>query len=794
MKSPYNLEQFKPMRNSESFHGKSPEKTSENYENRRTFLKKACAATVTIAGHDFIFPENPESEYPQNNNEVQPWYRRITRWGQTNITETDPATYDIKWWRSYWNRTHIQGIIVNAGGIVAYYPSKIPLHRQAESLGGRDLFGELCRSAHEDGLAVFARMDSNRAHEEFYNAHPDWFAVDTSGKPYKAGDLFITCVNSPYYNEHIPSVIKEIIELYHPEGFTDNSWSGLGRDSICYCDNCRKKFREKYGMEIPFKADWDDQVYRQWIRWNYDRRLEIWDMNNRISKSFGGKVCIWAGMNSSSVSGQSRSFRDLKEICARAEIIMLDSQARSDAEGFQQNGISGKMIHGLLGWEKLIPESMAMYQAGRPTFRLSSKPVNEARMWMTEGIAGGIQPWWHHVGAYHEDRRMYKTAAPVMSWHKTNEEYLIDRHPVSNVGVVWSQQNMDFYGRDATEQLVELPWRGITQALIRSRIPFLPVHADHIERDAKKFSLLILPNLGVMTDAQVASVRRYVAGGGNLMATGESSLYNEWGDPRPDYALSDIFGAHITGKVSALSEDKNARRIQETLHTYLRILPEIRSRIDGPHNSSEPPATGERHSVFKGFEETDILPFGGTLNPLKTDKGTEIMMTFIPAFPIYPPETSWMRVPKTNIPGLIMNSLSQGSRAAFLPADIDRQFGRYNLPDHGNLLANIIRWTSYDVSPLSVDGPGLIDCHIYRQGERLVLHIVNLTNAGTWRQPVDELVPVGPLSVRVRIPEGITGNDISLLVSGKKLTATVNEGWSIFEINAVLDHEVAVIL
>lgn len=297
-----------------------------------------------------------------------------------------------------------------------------------------------------------------------------------------------------------------------------------------------------------------------------------------------------------------------------------------------------------------------------------------------------------------------------------------------------------------------------------------------------------------MTDAQVASVRRYVAGGGNLMATGESSLYNEWGDPRPDYALSDIFGAHITGKVSVLSEDKNARRIQETLHTYLRILPEIRSRIDGPHNSSEPPATGERHSVFKGFEETDILPFGGTLNPLKTDKGTEIMMTFIPAFPIYPPETSWMRVPKTNIPGLIMNSLSQGSRAAFLPADIDRQFGRYNLPDHGNLLANIIRWTSYDVSPLSVDGPGLIDCHIYRQGKRLVLHIVNLTNAGTWRQPVDELVPVGPLSVRVRIPEGITGNDISLLVSGKKLTATVNEGWSIFEINAVLDHEVAVIL
>jgi hypothetical protein len=41
----------------------------------------------------------------------------------------------------------------------------VPLHRQAEYLGGRDL-GKFA-AAHEDGL-VFARMDLNRAHEEFY--------------------------------------------------------------------------------------------------------------------------------------------------------------------------------------------------------------------------------------------------------------------------------------------------------------------------------------------------------------------------------------------------------------------------------------------------------------------------------------------------------------------------------------------------------------------------------------------------------------------------------------------------
>ena len=148
-----------------------------------------------------------------------PWYRRVRRWGQTNITERDPVRYDIPWWREYWKRTAVQGVIVNAGGIVAYYPSKFPLHHRAEFLNGRDLYGELAHAAHEDGLAVLARMDSNRTAEDFFQAHPDWFARDASGEPYRADDKYVTCVNSPYYDEYIPGILREIVERSHPEGF-----------------------------------------------------------------------------------------------------------------------------------------------------------------------------------------------------------------------------------------------------------------------------------------------------------------------------------------------------------------------------------------------------------------------------------------------------------------------------------------------------------------------------------------------------------------------------------------------
>jgi hypothetical protein len=388
---------------------------------------------------------------------------------------------------------------------------------------------------------------------------------------------------------------------------------------------------------------------------------------------------------------------------------------------------------------------------------------------------------------------MYRTAEPLYRWHKANEEYLIHRRPVATVGVVWSQQNTDFHGRDDAEALVELPWRGMMQALVRARIPYLPVHADDIERDAAQFSLLVLPNLAAMSDAQVAAVRRFVDRGGGLVATGQSSLFNEWGDPRPDFALGDLFGAHAAQPRRADSEDTRRKWAADTFHSYLRLAPELRARMDGPHAGGEPPVSAERHPVLRGFEETDILPFGGMLEALKVDGGAQVVMTFVPPFPIYPPETAWMREPKTDIPGLILNTTVRGGRIAFLPADLDRRFGRDNLPDHGNLLANLVRWAARDNLPLAVEGPGLIDCHLYRQPGRVILHLVNLTSAGTWRQPVHEFIPVGPLRVRIKLPEDVRGKSLRLLVSGRKRSVAVAKGWGRFELDSLLDHEVAVL-
>jgi hypothetical protein len=742
---------------------------------RREFLATTGMALGAIALPGCAHPRPSPVAQPI----AGPWYRRTLRWGQTNITEADVVNFDISWWRNYWRLTRVQGVIVNAGGIVAYYPSRNPLQYRPDAVGTRDLFGELVRAAHDERLVALARMDSSRAHENLYDTHPDWFAVDLNGKPHKAGDLFVTCVNSRYYDEYLPDILHEIVQKYHPEGFTDNSWSGLGRDTICYCENCTKRFRERSGKPLPRQKNWDDVVYKDWITWNYERRLQLWEQNNRVSKEAGGSDCLWIGMNSGSIAAQCQSFRDYKGICNRAEIILLDHQSRGGG-AFSQNAETGQLIHGLLGWSKLIPESMAMYQAGRPTYRKTSASAAEARLWMLEGVAGSLQPWWHHVGGQQEDHRQFNIVEPVYRWHESNQEFLINREPIASVGLVWSQKNTDFFGRDHPNELVEQPWRGWTQALVRARIPFVPIHADDLDIPASGPSVLILPNLGALSDTQAASVRRFVQKGGALISTGRSGLFDEWGEPRTDFVLVDLLGCRF---VALGREHERPRETAgESVHTYLRIERHDRSK-----------ALLSPHPILQGFDQTDILPFGGWLGDVVASDGAQVLLTFIPAFPVYPPETSWMREVRTRIPGLVVNGNGPG-RVAFLVADIDRRYALDGLPDHADLLANLVRWAAADSIPLRIDGPGLIDCRLYQQKGRYIVHLVNLTASAGSRGPIEEIVPVGPIRVSLQIPTDFENRTIRFLVKEqKKPTITFGRNQATWVIPSLFDHEVIVI-
>ena len=151
-----------------------------------------------------------------------------------------------------------------------------------------------------------------------------------------------------------------------------------------------------------------------------------------------------------------------------------------------------------------------------------------------------------------------------------------------------------------------------------------------------------------------------------------------------------------------------------------------------------------------------------------------------------------MRQPKTDIPGLVLNNKGN-ARIVYLAAEIDSRYGVDNLPDHGRLLTNIVRWTLGDRNVLDVRGPGLLDCHLYAQHEALILHLINLSNEAAWKAPVTELIPVGPIQINVKLPQDVAGRSARSLVSSETISPVVSDGWSGFTIKAIADHEVIVI-
>jgi hypothetical protein len=147
-----------------------------------------------------------------------------------------------------------------------------------------------------------------------------------------------------------------------------------------------------------------------------------------------------------------------------------------------------------------------------------------------------------------------------------------------------------------------------------------------------------------------------------------------------------------------------------------------------------------------------------------------------------------MRTPKTDIPALVLNG-----RTAYLPADIDSRYGRDNLADHARLLANLMHWAVGDAMPLEVRGPGFIDCHLYHQNARLILHLVNLSNEAAWRAPIEEWIPLGPLHVKVKLPPHVHATSARGLVAAVMMPLAVSNGWANVEVKSIRDHEVLVI-
>src|SRR5262245_54009144 len=66
------------------------------------------------------------------------WFDKPMRWVQLTLVENDPGSFDPQFWLDYFRKLHADAATLSAGGIVAYYPTDVPLHHRSAWLATSD--------------------------------------------------------------------------------------------------------------------------------------------------------------------------------------------------------------------------------------------------------------------------------------------------------------------------------------------------------------------------------------------------------------------------------------------------------------------------------------------------------------------------------------------------------------------------------------------------------------------------------------------------------------------------------
>jgi hypothetical protein len=390
-------------------------------------------------------------------------------------------------------------------------------------------------------------------------------------------------------------------------------------------------------------------------------------------------------------------------------------------------------------------------------------------------------PWHVWLGSELPDRRWRKIGRKFYQWLEKHEDHFFNKKPVARLGVVFSQRINELYnapgrvpagygtvagGRvergNPTEYL-----QGAYYALLEGRFVFDLVHEEDIELDhIKKYSALILPNVALLSNTQISHLKDFVKGGGSLLTTFETGLYDESGAPRNEFALSDVFDIHL------------------------------RPDYKGPLGHIFYSSINQNHEIVSGFGDTDRLPGGEWRIPLNAPG--EHPLTIVPPYPRGIPEMVYAHPrieldypgQKSDEPGLVIREKG-ASRLVYFPSDIERNIWRLGNMDLSTLYQKAIRWVVKDSLPVRVEGEGLIEIFAWETRPGYAVHILNYNNPNMIRTEIRQHYSLGPQKVRLELPEGVNIKRAELLRAETKLPVRQNGNVVEFEIPVVEDFEVA---
>jgi hypothetical protein len=716
---------------------------------RRAFL----AAAAALPAGSLIDPRGAGAR-PED----PAWYSTMRRCGQINYNEVDPIKIDPEAWMDYWASLKVNAVLVNGGGIMAFYPTRVPYHHRSQFLGSRDVLGEMVTAARKRGFRVVARMDCNLAYQEALDAHPEWFERnrDGSARPHaECPWLYKTCTFSTYFTEQMPAIYREINAHYPVDGFFTNGWPSTAAPGVCFCDACQKVFRDKVRGVPPESADASSLLYRRYYAACMDRVLEIWKLWQSVAQE-KKPDSVYVG----NLGGGIETVKSVKKLGEVAAWFNADHQGRSGTTPIWNCAQQGRVAQSVMNGRPITNVTGA-YAVGRPGWRHTSQSYVEMGMWLAQTVASGMVPWFHWLGGSPEDNRWRNPGRDIYTWLASNEPDFRNRRSIADLAVLYPQSTISFYrrggGRDQAVTGADY-LQGLYYTLLEGRFLFDFVHQENLSAEnLSRYRALLVPNAAYLRDKECEAIRQYVQAGGSLLATFETSRYNEWGDPRQELGLADVLGVSLAGEV--MGPHSNG---------YMRIE--------------------QRNEITAAFDGTNLLPAAEYRLPIRQHESSPAVLTVVPSYPSFPPEMVYPRTPHTSEPAAVFRE-NGSSRVAYFAGDVDRTFWVSGNDDLGRVIHNAIRWLLRGRNtPVNVTGNGLVEMFAWETEPGYALHVLNYTNPNTMRGPYRRFHPIGAQLVEFQTKRPI--KSVRALKKGVSLSFH-QEGESVsFEIPAVEDYEV----
>jgi hypothetical protein len=527
----------------------------------------------------------------------------------------------------------------------------------------------------------------------FSKAHPDWLVVKADGKvadPPAFGNI------RSGYGDWLCEQLAYVVRIYGADGFWFDGYSPMHLHS--YDGQTRRLYREFSGGDIPAPGAMNpvrNPAARRYLAWHEQHFVDFAERMRGAIRQANPEAVIFANHSGNRTWYFPNMYMGEYPLAYTGAVDVPSIELYWDVPGdalYQQFccAFMQGLTHdrGASVW--IQPSAHGISGVASPI---------DIQLRGLEGAPWGVYP--EFVESANREEYLKLHVANV----KAREAWWNKSEPLPYVGIVASEQTRTLYAQGALP-LYFSHTLGAFRAVFEKHWPVrVLTESDLEDAHLQGVRVLVLPNVACLSARAAEVVRRFVKQGGGLVASFETSLYDENYRRRDDYALADLFQARYVKAHLVTQRTENLYLTLDADHPIVND-PVIRARqATAWTGGNGPPLEKGRLALIASAAEVRALEGGQVLSTYNLNQ----------------PETQNVRYP-----AIIASTHGKG-RVVFFPASVDK--GLFFYPDTymRQLLANACRWAAQSAPPVQVDGPLLLATTFRWQPEkrRIVVHLLN---------------------------------------------------------------------